>query len=173
MSQDKNSTVDAVQHVPDQINAASVAAGDALQRGAGSSSGSGVLATPPSNTVPNKYNTEFFKPLRWGIDSLYLSFAGELFPDSEQQLIQLKKLAQAYHIKDQALAQLKLAGHIFEVKDKGAKFFPYILEDNAFRIQLSKASSKSMPMAYVKISSEYLTHQAVPLIVDDLRNVLA
>lgn len=173
MSQDKNLTVDAFQHVPNQINAASDAAGDALQRGADSSSSSGVLGTSPSNTVPNKYNTEFFKPLRWGIDSLYLSFAGELFPDREQQLIQLKKLAQADHIKDQALAQLKLAGHIFEVKDKGAKFFPYILEDNAFRIQLSKAVSTSMPMAYVKISSEYLTHKTVNEIVDDLRNVLA
>lgn len=128
--------------------------------------------TTPSNTVSNKYIPEFFKPLRWGIDSLYLSFSGELYPEQEKQLIELKKLAQADHIKDQAFAQVELAGHVFEVRDKGAKFFPYILEDNCFRIQLSKASSKSIPMAYVKISSEYLTHKQVEDIVDDLRALL-
>ncbi len=128
--------------------------------------------TTPSNTVSNKYIPEFFKPLRWGIDSLYLSFGGELYPDQETKLIDLKRLAQAEHIKEQSLAQLELAGHVFEVKDKGAKFFPYILEDNCYRIQLSRATSKSMPMAYVKISSEYLTHQPVEVIIDDLRAVL-
>ncbi|HSI96510.1 MAG: replication initiation factor [Methylophilaceae bacterium] len=135
-------------------------------------SGGGGLDTASSNTVSNKYIPEFFKPLRWGIDSLYLSFPGELFSSQETRIIELKKLAQADHIKDQAFAQLELGGHLFEVKDKGAKFFPYILEDNCFRIQLSKASSKAMPMAYVKIASEYLTHKPVLEIVDDLRSVL-
>jgi hypothetical protein len=138
----------------------------------GQVSGEVELDTPLSNTVSNKYIDTFFKPLRWGIDSLYLSFGGELFSFQEVQLIDLKKRAQAEHIKDQALAQLEVAGHVFEVKDKGARYFPYILEDNAFRIQLSKAASKSMPMAYVKVSSEYLTHKPVAEIVDDLRTVL-
>lgn len=35
--------------------------------------------TPSSNTVPNNSNGgEFFKPLRWGVDSLYLSYPGRL-----------------------------------------------------------------------------------------------
>lgn len=162
--------------VPQQFDETAAAAG--LPGGARGSAQAGQvggevgLDTPPSNTVSNKYIPELFKPLRWGIDSLYLSFGGELFSAQEKRLVELKKLAQADHIKDQAFAQIVLAGHVFEVKDKGAKFFPYILEDNTFRIQLSKASSKSMPMAYVKISSEYLTHQPVEVIVDDLRAVL-
>lgn len=140
---------------------------------AGQVGGKVELDTTPSNTVSNKYIPEFFKPLRWGIDSLYLSFPGELFSSQETKIVELKKLAQADHIKDQAFAQLELSDHLFEVKDKGAKFFPYILEDNCFRIQLSKASSKAMPMAYVKIASEYLTHKPVLDIVDDLRSVLS
>lgn len=32
---------------------------------------------PPSNTAPYNCN-EYFKALRWGVDSLYLSYPGEL-----------------------------------------------------------------------------------------------
>lgn len=35
--------------------------------------------------------------------------------------------------------------------------FPYILEDGAFRIQLSRGGHKA-PMAYVKVSAKYLAH---------------
>lgn len=111
---------------------------------------------PPSNTASNNCNSEYFKPLRWGVDSLYLSYPGELFPEVDTRLKELKRIAQSPEDHQKILAQYPIDGHIFEVKDKGAKLFPYILEDNAFRIQLSR--SKSLPMAYVKISSEYLTH---------------
>jgi hypothetical protein len=131
------------------------------------------LDTSPTNRVSNKYSTEDFKPLRWGIDSLYLSFTGELRLEQEDRLNKLKKLAQSQRIDEQGLAQIALAGHVFEVKDKSSGLFPFALEDNCFRIQLSRASSKSMPMAYVKISSAYLTHKSVEEIVDDLRAALA
>lgn len=132
-----------------------------------------ALDTPPTNRVSNKYNTDYFQPLRWGIDSLYLSIAGSLHLDQEANLERLKKFAQADRLSDQATAQLQVNEHIFEVKDKGAPLFPYILEDNCFRIQLSRNRAKSMPMAYVKISSEYLTHKSVKDIVDDLTSVLS
>lgn len=131
------------------------------------------LDTPPTNRVSNKYNTDYFQPLRWGIDSLYLSFAGRLHLDLEAKLERLKKLAQANNLVDQATAQLQVNEHIFEVLDKGARLFPYALEDNCFRIQLSRNRAKSMPMAYVKISSEYLTHKSVKDIVEDLTSVLS
>lgn len=130
------------------------------------------LDTSPTNRVSNKYNHEYFQPLRWGIDSLYLSFAGSLHLDQEHKLDRLKKLAQSDQLLDQSQAQLPVNNHIFEVKDKGTGMFPYILEDNCFRIQLSRQRAKSMPMAYVKISSEYLTHKTVDDVVDDLTAVL-
>jgi len=148
----------------------------AAQRGESHSHGRGVgeaeLDTSLTNRVSNKYNPDYFQPLRWGIDSLYVSFAGELHPDQELRLEQLKKLAQSDQLKNQALSQIELNQHIFEVKDKATGMFAFILEDNCFRIQLSRARAKSLPMAYVKISSEYLTHKSLDLIVDDLRRTL-
>ncbi len=117
----------------------------------------------PSNTATNnsinKENTDngAVKFLRWGVDSLYLSYQGELYPQINEQLINLKRLAQSDKESEQAKAQFKIGDHLFEVKDKGTSMFNYVLEDNAFRIQLSRPG-KSVPMAYVKLSSEYLTY---------------
>ncbi|SFI68622.1 replication initiation factor [Nitrosomonas sp. Nm34] len=111
--------------------------------------------TPPSNTVPYNCNREYFKLLRFGVDSLYLSYQGELFPEVKERLAQLKQLAQHSEIDQQAQAQYAIAGHIFEVKDKGSSIFPYVMEDGAFRISLARTSRKT-PMAYVKLSSRYL-----------------
>jgi len=115
--------------------------------------------TVPSNTVCNNSNplSGEVRFLRWGIDSLYLSYQGELFPDVNQQLAALKTQAQSEHPAHQAKAQYVVDDHLFEVKDKGSSFFNYVLEDNAFRIQLSRPGKK-VPMAYVKLSSEFLTH---------------
>lgn len=63
------------------------------------------LDTSPTNRVSNKYNHDYFQPLRWGIDSLYLSFAGSLHTDQENKLDRLKKLAQSDQLLDQSQAQ--------------------------------------------------------------------
>lgn len=142
-------------------------------RAGGRGAGEEELDTSLTNRVSNKYNPDYFQPLRWGVDSLYVSFAGELHPEWESKLEQLKKLAQSDQLKNQALSQIELNHHIFEVKDKATGMFAFILEDNCFRIQLSRARAKSLPMAYVKISSEYLTHKSPDLIIDDLRQSLS
>ena len=49
--------------------------------------------------------------------------------------------------------------------------FAYILEDNAFRIQLSRPN-KSVPMAYVKVSSEYLTYKTPTDAEKSIHNIL-
>ena len=114
----------------------------------------------PSNTATNNSNNEDYsvKFLRFGVDSLYLSYQGNIHQHIDLQLASLKKLAQSEHLDQQAKAQLKVVDHLFEIKDKGTSMFAYVLEDNAFRIQLSRPN-KSVPMAYIKISSEYLTHK--------------
>lgn len=114
----------------------------------------------PSNTAINNSNPETGEVnfLRFGVDSLYLSYQGELYPDVNERLKALKAIAQAEHPQEQAKAQYVVGEHLFEVKDKGSSFFNYVLEDNAFRIQLSRPG-KAVPMAYVKLSSEYLTHK--------------
>lgn len=130
------------------------------------------LDTSLTNRVSNKYNPEYFKPLRWGVDSLYLSFTGELFPEIEARLEQLKKLAQSEKTSEQGFSQFEVGSHIFEVKDKATGMFAFTLEDNSFRINFSRARAKQMPMAYVKISSEYLTHKTADSIVEELQQLL-
>ena len=119
----------------------------------------GVPGAPPSNTAPDNSNQGniSFRALRWGVDSLYLSYPGELLPEVEDRLKALKQLAQSDSPDQVSKAQFPLGEHIFEVKEKGASLFPYILEDGAFRIHLSRPGKKA-PMAYVKVSAHYLAH---------------
>ncbi|SFK69481.1 hypothetical protein SAMN05216302_101286 [Nitrosomonas aestuarii] len=127
--------------------------------------------TPPSNTVPNNCNnTEYFKLLRFGVDSLYLSYPGEILPEVDDELKELKQIAQSPEPHQQVKAQYPVDDHIFEVKDKGKGFFLYRLQDNAYHIQLSR--SRSLPFAYVQLSSEYLTYRRPLEAEKALRRVL-
>ncbi len=82
----------------------------------------GGTGAPPSNTAPDNCNPAFL-PLRYGIDSLYLSYPGELADHRETELRRLKALAQsAPH--EAAKAQISIEGHVFEVKDKSSGLFP-------------------------------------------------
>lgn len=128
----------------------------------------------PSNTAP--YNSienlpDGFRLLRLAVDSLYLSFPGDIKPDVLAALTKLKAMAQSDHPEEQASAQYPLGSHIFEVKDKGARMFPFVLEDNAYRIQLSKPG-KRLPMAYVKVSAEYLAHKGPEEVGKELQELL-
>jgi hypothetical protein len=127
--------------------------------------------TPSSNTVPSQYNSDPHV-LRFGIDSLYLSYKGELSEDGENRLTELKELAQSEDARKRDKAQLLISDHIFEVSDKGQKPFAFVLEDNWFRIAISKRSSKSMPLAYVKVSSKLLTFSPIEEILNDLKFIL-
>ncbi|MFZ1546433.1 MAG: replication initiation factor [Candidatus Nitrotoga sp.] len=127
-----------------------------VRRAAGRTRVEVAKGSTPTNREPYNSNNEYFKLLRFGVDSLYLSYKGEIFPQVQERLSTLKQLAQHTEIDQQALAQYSIAGHIFEVKDKGSSVFPYVLEDGAFRISLSRASKRT-PMAYVKLSSQYLS----------------
>lgn len=111
-----------------------------------------------SNTASNKCNPEEinFIPLRWGVDSLYLSYPGMLADSTARKLEALKKSAQSDLEADQMTAQFQVGDHIFEVKDKGSGLFSYILIDNAYRISLSRPKNGSVPMAYVQVSSGLL-----------------
>ena len=149
----------------------------------GESGTEGILGAPPSNTAPynsitvekERKKTEerenSFRLLRVAIDSLYLSFPGDLGQPIEATLIKLKTYAQSLEIDQQCQAQYPLGNHIFEVKDKGARLFPYVLEDNAYRIQLSRPGKK-LPMAYVKVSAVYLAHKGPVAVQVELNELL-
>jgi hypothetical protein len=146
-----------------------VAASVSGARSARGGNGGGTGA-PPSNTAPDNSNL-FFQPLRWGIDSLYLSYPGELSAEAEAQLRALKQQAQGRDY-EAARAQFVLGDHIFEVKDKGSGLFAFALADGAFDIRLSASRSKKLPMAYVQVRSGLLAHKAPAAIEAELRTLL-
>ncbi len=129
--------------------------------------------TPSSNTVPsncnNQYNT---KVLRNGIDSLYLSYHGELLLEGSIKLTELKQLAQSEDPRKVALAQYKKGSHIFDVSDKGSNPFAYVLRDNWYRISFAKLGNTRTPLAYAQISSEVLTLEGVDIATSNLSSIV-
>jgi hypothetical protein len=129
----------------------------------------------PSNTAP--YNSKeqekgcSIRLLRLAVDSLYLSYPGDLSATAVATLKKLKEYAQSEHLEYQAKAQYPLGNHVFEVKDRGAGRFPYVLADNAYRIQLSNPGKK-LPMAYVQVSAEYLAHRGPVEVANELEGLL-
>ena len=118
-----------------------------------------LKGAPPSNTAPtNDISQELdLKILRYAVDSLYISYQGELSDDLESRLRNLKALAQSLDPREQAKAQLKIFDHVFEVKARGKGKFNYVLADGWFYIQIAGKNAKTIPMAYVQLSSELLT----------------
>ena len=117
--------------------------------------GGGGSVTPPSNTVTDGYKggeDKGYRLLRAGIDSLYLSFHGDIFQGVDSELGQLKYLAQSRYATDKAQAQKQIGSHIFEVWDRGQGAFAYILQDGAYRISVKSGESGRLPLAWVKVS---------------------
>lgn len=130
----------------------------------------GGTGAAPSNTAPD--NSINFQPLRWGIDSLYLSYPGELSASALADLKRLKLKAQGQE-HEAAKAQLQIGDHCFEVRDKSSGLFAFTLADGAFVIRLSAGKSKTLPMAYVQVSSRLLAHKSPELIESELRWLLS
>jgi hypothetical protein len=155
-----------------EFNEAAPAGGTPSARGAraGRDGSRGGTGAAPSNTAPDN-SIPSFQPLRWGIDSLYLSYPGELAEGVKANLKKLKLKAQGPE-HEAAKAQLAIGDHVFEVKDKSSGLFAFTLVDGAFQIRLSAGASKTLPMAYVQVSSGLLASKPVELIERELRWIL-
>ncbi len=127
----------------------------------------GASGAPPTNRAPGNC-----KVLRYGIDSLYLSYPGQIRAEIVPALERAREQAQSRNEFEQAKARVSLLDHLFEVKDKGSKLFRYVIEDGSYRIQLSRSSSKRTPVAYCKISSQCLTALGVEQAVSQLGLIL-
>lgn len=131
------------------------------------------LGTKSSNTVPStSINQLPTHVLRAAIDSLYLTFRGELRESSSVRLRELKRLAQSNLQSESALAQYEIRGHKFEVKGNGRNPYAFILVDANYRIEIAKIDASLVPMAYCKISSELLTTVGSDRAVSELHNII-
>lgn len=136
---------------------------------AGSSQG-----TQSSNTVPSNCITkDSGRILRCGIDSLYLSYWGEMSDESSIRLTKLKELAKSDLQDAVSLAQLTLNDRLFEVAAYGKHPYAYVLKNHSFRLQVSKQAAKRTPLAYCKISSEMLTNLSPDVVVADLSKIVS
>jgi hypothetical protein len=155
-----------------EFNAAAPAGGTPSAGGAraGRDGSRGGTGAAPSNTAPDN-SIGLTQPLRWGIDSLYLSYPGHLSDSARHELADLKKLAQQLP-HEAAKAQYAFDGHVFEVSDKGTGLFAFRLSDGAFDIKLSTSRGGAVPMAYVQVRSRYLAHKDPGAIENHLRSVL-
>jgi hypothetical protein len=110
--------------------------------------------------------------LRLAVDSLYLSFPGKLAGAVERQLKKAKQEAQSPEYFEQANATFYADGHLLHVSARGASYFPYILQDARFRIQVASSKVKKLPLAYVQVSSDFLTHVGVQEAVRQLEAII-
>jgi hypothetical protein len=116
-----------------------------------------VLGAPPSNTAPYNCNwTDDYVFLRAGIDTLQLSYRGELYDETRVKLDQFKRIAQSENASERTYAQFEIQGRAFSVLPRGSGLFRYVLTDPWFRISLSDGAG-SLPVAFVQIGSEVLT----------------
>jgi hypothetical protein len=128
----------------------------------------------PSNTASHGYEKGKweYRLLRVGVDSLYLSYYGDLFPQIDNELGQRKYYAQSRHLGEVTLAQWKIGQHVFEVSDKGQQGFAFVLRDNSYRICLRSGQGGKLPVAYVQVSSELLAHKPLEVVADELGEII-
>lgn len=123
---------------------------------------------PPSNRAPSTYNPlPTLHILRTAIDSLYLSFQGQIDPGMDLRLAKLKEEAQHQAEVIQAKAQITIGRFTLAVLANGKKRVAYILDDHRFHIDIGRGLS--MPLAVVQIKSQYLTEAGVAEAVQSLR----
>lgn len=123
---------------------------------------------PPTNRAPSTYNPQpTLRILRTAIDSLYLSFQGQIDPGMDLRLAKLKEEAQHQAEVIQAKAQISIGGNTLAVLANGKKRVAYILDDYRFHIDIGRGAS--MPLAVVQIKSQYLTEAGVDAAVQALR----
>lgn len=163
-------------HSPDSLpqEAAVECETPTAQRGESHRSGGNTEpGAPSSNTAPvNSMEGSSVRCLRYGIDSLYLSYPGNSFASVSLSLNELKKAAQSEGSLQKAEAIYLLPGHRFEVNGRGAGRFPYVLIDNAYRISLAGAKAGKLPLAYIQVKSHWLTAHGVDKVVSELDELI-
>lgn len=114
-----------------------------------------------------------FKEVHKGIDSLYLSFRGDIKEEILEELITKRELAKSDDEALQAQATMILGNHCFEVKDKGKGKYKFVLVDAWFHIQIAGGSKNKIPDVYVQISSELLNCTGLDKSLNLLRSVVS
>lgn len=142
---------------------------------ASASGQAGVAQPPAAQATPEPSHTGVSKDkfLRFGLDSLYLSFSGELSDSWSIELEKRRESARSVIDAQRGLAQISILDHLFEVLPHGRKLFRYILQDDSYRIEIAGPSARKIPLANCQIASECITHLGVEQAVKQLQLIVA
>ena len=127
-----------------------------------------VLGAEPCNTAPSNCT-----PFRYGIDSLYLSFQGELSEEGSIRLETARESARSELDREKAVAQISILDHQFTAGPSGGKLFRHRLSDHAYWIQIKSQHARNRPLAVGQIASHYLTGAGVESAANELRLILS
>ena len=128
---------------------------------------------PLSNRASDSCSEKRFQVLSRHVDSLELSYQGTLKRDVERLLGERKAFAQSREDSHQALGQIEIATDVFQVRDKGAGYFPYVLENGSFFLKVAqRTSGQGLPFAYCQVRSEYLVQVGPRQAENELRKLL-
>lgn len=114
-----------------------------------------VQGAPLCNTAPPKYHQT--RIIRSGIDSLYLSFRGEVRSGLLSQLQEKKEIAKGGRRSGKAVAALRLANLPFKVHAKGQGLHLFVVSNAHFRLRIAGENAGKAPPLFVEISSELLS----------------
>lgn len=145
----------------------------AEQPGHDRSGGAPDSGAHPSNTAPSTCINSPIRILHRAIDTLRLSYPGQLSYEAQAILNKLKAAARSSGSLNQAEAIYCLGDHRFEVKKAGRGRFPFVLTDNAYRIELSGAGADQLPLAVVQVRSEWLLSNGVTRVYKELSELIA
>lgn len=110
--------------------------------------------------------------LRTGVDSLYLSYSGQISQEWQKKLEEGKECAQSEDRRVRAQAQIDIGGTLYKVYPHGSKPFAYVFENNLFYVRVSRRGSVGYPMVQARISSEVLTRADLVDAVGALRFIV-
>ena len=106
-----------------------------------------------------------------GIDSIYASQRGLLDDFEIDHLKTLKQYAQSEDLNIRNQAQITCNDALFDVLKRGTKYFPYIIKDKRFNIQLSSGRNQ-IPLSYTQISAQYLAYVGPEAAIKELETVV-
>jgi hypothetical protein len=97
-----------------------------------------------------------FQVVWQGIDTLELTYPGQISARVNAELSRLKDCAQSQEARVQATAQYQIGDRFFEVADRGGRFFAYLLRHPDMRIAVASENAKRIPLASVTLQNHFL-----------------
>jgi hypothetical protein len=159
---------------PDNSNPGTAPAPAGAPQAPGPRAGDAESGNTASHSCNGKPGEDGFQVLWQGLDTLELTYRGEIKSEVSQKLRLLKELAQSKHPEHQAKAQRQIGERVFEVADRGgSRIFAFLLRHPHMRLAISGGRSRFVPLAQVTFQNEFLVSVGPERAAAEARNIIA